>query len=242
MESWEPSQHLLIDTGKASEKYRSRCSSLCSLLQSPITSSLLGPNIFLIALFSPTLLPRFFRQCKGPSSLPIQRSTREMQTTALIVPSRLKTIPEMNIPLHIRMYRIHFHFSGRCWQELSLTDTGWISRELNRATAWKRRSLVCYQLSPWDFFVWPQGNLIGGALTHVALDSIMRQLISIHTTTKNIYGTLTGRLPYVCFLGYRFSQLVVRLFPVVVRVLHVGRGEVWGATVGTCDPTQMLKI
>ena len=37
------------------EQYRSLSSSLCSFLQSPVTSSLLGPNIFLNTLFSNTL-------------------------------------------------------------------------------------------------------------------------------------------------------------------------------------------
>jgi len=32
-----------------------------------------------------------------------------MQTTALIMPNTLKTIPEMGTSLHIREYRIHFH-------------------------------------------------------------------------------------------------------------------------------------
>jgi hypothetical protein len=34
------------------EEYRSLSSSLCSVLYSPLTSSLLGPNILLITLFS----------------------------------------------------------------------------------------------------------------------------------------------------------------------------------------------
>ena len=37
------------------EEYKSFSSSLCSLLYSPVTSSLLGPNIFLNTLFSNTL-------------------------------------------------------------------------------------------------------------------------------------------------------------------------------------------
>jgi len=37
------------------EKYKSFSSSLCSLLHSPVTSSLLGPNILLVAMFSNTL-------------------------------------------------------------------------------------------------------------------------------------------------------------------------------------------
>ena len=37
------------------EEYRSLSSSLCSLLHSPVTSSLLGPNILLNTIFSNTL-------------------------------------------------------------------------------------------------------------------------------------------------------------------------------------------
>jgi hypothetical protein len=37
------------------DEYRSLCSSLCSLLHSPVASSLLGPNILLSTLFSNTL-------------------------------------------------------------------------------------------------------------------------------------------------------------------------------------------
>ena len=40
------------------EEYRSLSSSLCSFLRSPVTSSLLGPNILLSTLFSNTLSPR----------------------------------------------------------------------------------------------------------------------------------------------------------------------------------------
>ena len=40
------------------EKYRSWSSSLCRLLHSLLTSSLLGPNVFLDTLFSHTLSPR----------------------------------------------------------------------------------------------------------------------------------------------------------------------------------------
>ena len=38
------------------EVYRSLCSSLCGLHHSPVTSSLLGPNIFLSTLFSKALI------------------------------------------------------------------------------------------------------------------------------------------------------------------------------------------
>jgi hypothetical protein len=37
------------------EQYRSLSSSLCSFLHSPVTSSLLGPNILLSTLFSNSL-------------------------------------------------------------------------------------------------------------------------------------------------------------------------------------------
>jgi hypothetical protein len=37
------------------EEYKSRSSSLCSFLYSPVTSSLFGPNILLSTLFSNTL-------------------------------------------------------------------------------------------------------------------------------------------------------------------------------------------
>jgi len=40
------------------EEYKSLSSSLCSFLHSPVTSSLLGPNIILNTLFSNTLSPR----------------------------------------------------------------------------------------------------------------------------------------------------------------------------------------
>ena len=39
------------------EQYKSQSYSLCSLLQSPVTTSLLGPNISLSTLFSDTLSP-----------------------------------------------------------------------------------------------------------------------------------------------------------------------------------------
>jgi len=45
----------LITRTVLGEKYRSLSSSLCSFLHSPVTSSLLGPNILLYTLFSNTL-------------------------------------------------------------------------------------------------------------------------------------------------------------------------------------------
>jgi hypothetical protein len=40
------------------EQYRSLSSSLCSFIHSPVTSTLVGPNILLSILFSNTLSPR----------------------------------------------------------------------------------------------------------------------------------------------------------------------------------------
>ena len=46
------------------EEYRSLSSSLCSLLHSPVTSSLLDPNILLNTIFSNTLsFPVYFARC-----------------------------------------------------------------------------------------------------------------------------------------------------------------------------------
>jgi len=53
-----PAHHTLLDFITPTilgEEYRSFSSSLCSLLHSPVTSSLLGPNILLNTIFSNTL-------------------------------------------------------------------------------------------------------------------------------------------------------------------------------------------
>jgi len=52
------------------EEYRSLSSSLCSFLHSPVTSSLLGPNILLNTLFSNTLSLRFFLNVSDQVSHP----------------------------------------------------------------------------------------------------------------------------------------------------------------------------
>jgi hypothetical protein len=49
------------------EEYTLWCSSLCSFLHSPVTSSFFGPNILLSTLFSDTL-----SVCQSPSFTPIQ--------------------------------------------------------------------------------------------------------------------------------------------------------------------------
>ena len=53
-----PAHHILLDFITRTilgEEYRSFSSSLCNLLHSPVTSSLLGPNILLNTIFSNTL-------------------------------------------------------------------------------------------------------------------------------------------------------------------------------------------
>ena len=52
--------------------YRSRSSLLCILLESPVTSSLLGPSILLSALFSEHPQLTFFSVCQRQSFTPTQ--------------------------------------------------------------------------------------------------------------------------------------------------------------------------
>jgi len=56
------------------EQYRSLNYSLCSLLHSPITSSLLGPDVPLNTLFSNTISLTFLPQYDWPSSTPIKNN------------------------------------------------------------------------------------------------------------------------------------------------------------------------
>ena len=63
------------------EEYKSFSSSLCNLLHSPVTSSLLGPNIFLNTLFSNTL--SFLPQCQRPSFTPIQNNRQNYSSIYL---------------------------------------------------------------------------------------------------------------------------------------------------------------
>jgi hypothetical protein len=50
--------------------YKLRNSSLCSFLHSPVTSSLLGPNIILSTLFSNTIIPCFLHSVRDQVSRP----------------------------------------------------------------------------------------------------------------------------------------------------------------------------
>jgi hypothetical protein len=56
------------------DEYRSLNSLLCSLLYSPVTLSLLSPNILLNTQFSNTLKSLFLPQCERPSFTPIENS------------------------------------------------------------------------------------------------------------------------------------------------------------------------
>ena len=56
------------------EGYKSFSSSLCNLLNSPVTSSLLGPNILLNTMFSNTVSFLSSRNAKGPGFTPIQNN------------------------------------------------------------------------------------------------------------------------------------------------------------------------
>jgi hypothetical protein len=60
------------------DEYRSLSSSLCSLLHSPVTSSLLGPNIL---LEHPQ--PMFLPQCDRPSLTPIQNNRKNYSSVYL---------------------------------------------------------------------------------------------------------------------------------------------------------------
>jgi hypothetical protein len=64
--------------------YRSRSSSLCSLFQIPLTSSVLGPNILLSPLFSKHPQPKFFSQCERPSFTPIKNNRQIYNSVTLI--------------------------------------------------------------------------------------------------------------------------------------------------------------
>ena len=64
--------------------YRSRSSSLCSLFQIPLTSTILGPHIILSPLFSKHPQPMFFPQCERPSFTPIQNNSHSYNSVTLI--------------------------------------------------------------------------------------------------------------------------------------------------------------
>jgi hypothetical protein len=64
------------------EEYRSLSSSLCSFLYSLVTSTLLGPNIFLSTLFSNTLSLRSPRNMSGTCVYTRGSSGRSMKLTA----------------------------------------------------------------------------------------------------------------------------------------------------------------
>ena len=85
-----------------SEQYRSLSSSLCSFLHSPVTSSLLDPNILLNTLFSNTLSLR--------SSLNVsEQVSHPYKTTDKIHPSRLiKVAQDRLVVLLLENNYMHF--------------------------------------------------------------------------------------------------------------------------------------
>ena len=69
-----PSHFLYLITQITFGECRSLSSSICSFLHPHVTSSLLGPNIFLSTLLSNTVSPHSSPQCKRPRFTPIQTS------------------------------------------------------------------------------------------------------------------------------------------------------------------------
>jgi hypothetical protein len=65
------------------EEYRSLSSPLCSLLHSPVTSSLSGPNILLSFQFSNYRQLKFLPQCEWPSFLLIQNNRQKYSSECL---------------------------------------------------------------------------------------------------------------------------------------------------------------
>ena len=59
------------------EKYRAWSSLLCSLLHSPLTESILGPNTLLSTIFS-KILSAFLPQSERPSFTPIQKKQAKL--------------------------------------------------------------------------------------------------------------------------------------------------------------------
>ena len=67
------------------EEYKSFISSLCSLLQSPVTSSFLGPNILLNALFSNTLSFLYSLNDSDQASHPYKKKTDKIIVLYILI-------------------------------------------------------------------------------------------------------------------------------------------------------------
>jgi hypothetical protein len=74
------------------EEYKSFSSSLCSLLYSPVTSSLLGPNILLNTMFSNTLSFLSSRNFSDQVSHP-QKTTDEIIVLYILILKFLDKLP-----------------------------------------------------------------------------------------------------------------------------------------------------
>ena len=79
------------------EVYKSFSSSLCSLLHSPVTSSLLGPNILLNTMFSNTLSFLSSRNVNEQVSHPYQTTGKIIVLYILIF--KFLDIHSINLPL-----------------------------------------------------------------------------------------------------------------------------------------------
>ena len=98
------------------EQYRSLSSSLCSFLHSPVTSSLLGPNILLNTLFSNTLSLRSSHNVSDQVSHPYKTTGKiivpYISTFVFLEINPLKTKPSL---LYLKTHFVprSKHFSSR---------------------------------------------------------------------------------------------------------------------------------
>ena len=81
------------------EEYRTLSSSLCSSLHSPVTSSLLGPNILLNTLFSAFVPPSM-----SPTKFHTQTNNRQNYSSAYLNNNNNNSIPNINKERHIKRH------------------------------------------------------------------------------------------------------------------------------------------
>jgi len=81
------------------EEYKSFSSSLCSLLHSPVTSSLLGPNILLNTMFSNTLSFLSSRNVNDQVSHPYKRTVKIIVLYILIFKFTLYVVMVFNLSM-----------------------------------------------------------------------------------------------------------------------------------------------
>ena len=91
--------HDLITRTILGEEYRTLSSSLCSSLHSPVTSSLLGPNILLNTLFSAFVPPSM-----SPTKFHTQTNNRQNYSSAYLNNNNNNSIPNINKERHIKRH------------------------------------------------------------------------------------------------------------------------------------------